>query len=224
MNGGFLVIALYCAYLVSDRELTVGDFVLLGTYFQQLMGPLNWLGTLYRVIQESFVNMENMFDLLNVKEEASPEIKFDNVDFSYDPAKPILKGVTFSIPAGTITAIVGSSGSGKTTIGKLLVRMYDVNEGAVTFNGVDVSDFTQSSLRKSIGVVPQDTVLFNDTIRYNIRYGRMEATDGEVEEAARLADIHSAILGFPVLLSFHPDFLCLHLPSLCLPSQPSPCP
>eukprot|EP00090_Calanus_glacialis_P022325 TRINITY_DN34462_c0_g1_i1.p1 TRINITY_DN34462_c0_g1~~TRINITY_DN34462_c0_g1_i1.p1 ORF type:complete len:830 (-),score=268.04 TRINITY_DN34462_c0_g1_i1:176-2665(-) len=211
MNGGFLGIALYCAYLVSERELTVGDFVMLGTYFQQLMGPLNWLGTLYRVIQESFINMENMFDLLNekvevadklkaltfVKEEASPEIKFDNVDFSYDPAKSILKGVTFNIPSGTTTAIVGSSGSGKTTIGKLLVRMYDAKEGAITFNGVNVSDYTQSSLRKSIGVVPQDTVLFNDTIRYNIRYGRMEATDGEVEEAARLADIHSAILGFP---------------------------
>jgi len=211
MNGGFLGIALYCAYLVSDRVLTVGDFVLLGTYFQQLMGPLNWLGTLYRVIQESFINMENMFDLMNekvevsdkdkaltfLKEEASPEIKFDNVEFSYDTAKPVLKGVSFSIPSGTTTAIVGASGSGKTTIGKLVVRMYDVVEGAITFNGVNVSDFTQASLRKSIGVVPQDTVLFNDTIRYNIRYGRMEATDLEVEEAAKLADIHTAILGFP---------------------------
>merc|ERR1719427_2418605 len=211
MNGGFLGIALYCAYLVSDRVLTVGDFVLLGTYFQQLMGPLNWLGTLYRVIQESFINMENMFDLMNekievsdkdkaltfLKEEASPEIEFDNVEFSYDTAKPVLKGVSFSIPSGTTTAIVGASGSGKTTIGKLVVRMYDVVEGAITFNGVNVSDFTQASLRKSIGVVPQDTVLFNDTIRYNIRYGRMEATDFEVEEAAKLADIHTAILGFP---------------------------
>eukprot|EP00092_Neocalanus_flemingeri_P036173 GFUD01039384.1.p1 GENE.GFUD01039384.1~~GFUD01039384.1.p1 ORF type:complete len:833 (-),score=230.22 GFUD01039384.1:183-2681(-) len=211
MNGGFLGIALYCAYLVSDDVLSVGDFVLLGTYFQQLMGPLNWLGTLYRVIQESFVNMENMFDLMNekvdvsdklkaityVKEEDSPEIKFDNVEFSYDPAKPVLKGVSFSIASGTTTAIVGASGSGKTTIGKLVVRMYDVKEGAITFNGVNVTDFTQSSLRKCIGVVPQDTVLFNDTIRYNIRYGKMEATDQEVEEAATLAGIHTAIIGFP---------------------------
>jgi len=211
MNGGFLGIALYCAYLVTDKQLTVGDFVLLGTYFQQLMGPLNWLGTLYRVIQESFVNMENMFDLMNekvevadkfkaltfVKEGESPEVKFTNVDFSYDPAKPVLKSVSFAIAPGTTTALVGSSGSGKTTIGKLLVRMYEVTDGAVTFNGVDVKDFTQSSLRSSIGVVPQDTVLFNDTIRYNIRYGRMEASDDEVVEAAKLADIHTAILGFP---------------------------
>jgi len=211
MNGGFLGIALYCAYLVSENALTVGDFVLLGTYFQQLMGPLNWMGTLYRVIQESFVNMENMFDLMNEKVEVSdklkaltyvsrkesPEINFENVEFSYDPAKPVLKGVSFRIPSGTTTAIVGASGSGKTTIGKLVVRMYDVKEGAITFNGVNVSDYTQFSLRNSIGVVPQDTVLFNDTIRYNIRYGRVEASDQEVEEAAVLAEIHSAILGFP---------------------------
>jgi len=211
MNGGFLGIALYCAYMVSEKDLTVGDFVLLGTYFQQLMGPLNWLGTLYRVIQESFINMENMFDLMNEKvevsdklkaltyinEDVSPEINFDNVDFNYDPAKPVLKGVSFVIPSGTTTAVVGASGSGKTTIGKLMVRMYDVTGGDITFNGASVSDFTQSSLRKSIGVVPQDTVLFNDTIKYNIRYGRIEALDQEVEEAAKLADIHNSILGFP---------------------------
>jgi len=211
MNGGLLGIALYCAYLVSDQKLTVGDFVLLGAYFQQLMGPLNWLGTLYRFIQESFVNMENMFDLMKekaevsdkiealtfVKEEDSPEVKFTNVDFSYDPEKPVLKSLSFTIPPGTTTAIVGASGSGKTTIGKLLVRMYDVTGGEITFNENNITDFTQQSLRSSIGVVPQDTVLFNDTIRYNIRYGRIEATDEEVVEAAKLADIHTAIQGFP---------------------------
>jgi len=211
MNGGFLGIALYCAYMVSEKDLTVGDFVLLGTYFQQLMGPLNWLGTLYRVIQESFINMENMFDLMNEKvevsdkvkalnyinEDVSPEINFDHVDFHYDLAKPVLKTVSFVIPSGTTTAVVGASGSGKTTLGKLLVRMYDVTGGDITFNGASVSDFTQSSLRKNIGVVPQDTVLFNDTIMYNIRYGRIEASDQEVEEAAKLADIHNSILGFP---------------------------
>jgi len=211
MNGGFMGIGLYCAYLVSEKELTVGDFVLLGTYFQQLMGPLNWLGTLYRVIQESFINMENMFDLMNekveikdslkaityVKEEASPAVVFDDVEFQYDAQKPILKNVSFKVPTGTTTAIVGSSGSGKSTIGKLLVRMFDVDSGVITLNGVNVTDFSQSSLRKNIGVVPQDIVLFNETIRYNIRYGRIEASDAEVEQAAKLADIHNAILSFP---------------------------
>merc|ERR1719334_86490 len=211
MNGGFLGIALYCAYLVSDNELTVGDFVLLGTYFQQLMGPLNWLGTLYRVIQESFVNMENMFDLMNEeveitdkisaltfeKEEVSPVIEFENVDFHYDPDKPLLRGVSFHVPSNSTTAIVGSTGSGKTTIGRLLTRMYDASSGNVTINGVNVNEFSQSSLRRGIGVVPQDTVLFNDTIRYNIRYGRIDATDEEVEEAAKVAEIHNAIMEFP---------------------------
>ena len=185
MNGGLLGISLYCAVKVADRELTVGDFVLLGTYFTQLMGPLNWLGTLYRVIQESFVNMENMFDLMNEKvevedklqaitlvkrESSSPHIKFDGVSFHYLPEKPVLTQVSFSVMPGTTTAIVGASGSGKTTIGKLLARLYDVTDGSIEISGVDVRDFSQTSLRQNIGVVPQDTVLFNDTIRYNIRY------------------------------------------------------
>ena len=211
MNGGLLGISLYCAVKVADRELTVGDFVLLGTYFTQLMGPLNWLGTLYRVIQESFVNMENMFDLMSekvevddklnaitlVKRESSPEIKLDNISFHYLPEKPVLDKVSFTVKPGTTTAIVGASGSGKTTIGKLLARMYDVTEGSIEIGGVDLRDYTQTSLRQNIGVVPQDTVLFNDTIRYNIRYGRMAASDQQVEEAARMADIHTAIMGFP---------------------------
>merc|ERR1719431_2237749 len=193
--------------MVSEKDLTVGDFVLLGTYFQQLMGPLNWLGTLYRVIQENFIKMENMFDLMNEKVEVkdsplavvfspsgiSPVITFEKVGFSYDQGKEVLTDVSFSVPAGTTTAIVGASGSGKTTIAKLVVRMFDPGEGRVTFNGKNIKDFTQNSLRGAIGVVPQDTVLFNDTIQFNIRYGRVDATDEEVEEAARLADIHSTI-------------------------------
>ena len=212
MNGGLLAISLYCAHLVSDHQLTVGDFVLLGTYFQQLLGPLNWLGTLYRVIQESFVNMENMFDLMNTevevkdkdnaltfinRENMSPDIKFDRVSFSYVPEKPVLNNVSFTIKPGTTTAIVGASGSGKTTLGKLLVRLYDVSDGSIEVNGVNVQDYSQASLRGNIGVVPQDTVLFNDTIMYNIRYGNIDATDEEVVEAAKLADIHDSITSFP---------------------------
>merc|ERR1719192_2926003 len=211
MNGGLLGISLYCAYKVADNQLSVGDFVLLGTYFTQLMGPLNWLGTLYRVIQESFINMENMFDLMNevvevadkespltlLKRSSPPEVKFDAVSFRYLPDKPVLTNVSFTVAPGTTTAIVGASGSGKTTLGKLLARLYDVTEGEVRVAGVDVRDYSQASLRQNIGVVAQDTVLFNDTVRYNVRYGRMSASDAEVEEAARLADIHEAVLGFP---------------------------
>jgi len=211
MNGGLLSISLYCVHMVAERQLTIGDFVLLGTYFQQLMGPLNWLGTLYRVIQESFINMENMFDLMNEKIEVadqpgaitlsrrhqSPGVKFDNVSFSYIPGKSVLTNVSFSVAPGTTTAIVGASGSGKTTIGKLLARLYDVSDGSVKIGDQDVRGFSQLSLRYNIGVVPQDTVLFNDTIKYNIRYGRMSATDEEVEEAAKMADIHESILNFP---------------------------
>merc|ERR1719447_1624679 len=211
MNGGLLSISLYCVHMVAERQLTIGDFVLLGTYFQQLMGPLNWLGTLYRVIQESFINMENMFDLMNEKIEVadqpgaitlsrrhqSPGVKFDNVSFSYIPGKSVLTNVSFSVAPGTTTAIVGASGSGKTTIGKLLARLYDVSDGSVKIGDQDVREFSQLSLRYNIGVVPQDTVLFNDTIKYNIRYGRMSASDEEVEEAAKMADIHDSILNFP---------------------------
>jgi len=212
LNGALVALALYCSYLVSEeRVLTVGDFVLLGTYFMQLMTPLNYIGTLYRIIQESFVNMENMFDLMNEemdvhdlpdckpykKTDRPPSVEFFSCDFHYTHCKPVLKNVSFKIEPGTTTALVGSSGSGKTTVAKLLLRMFDVKRGKVMFGGEDVKSFSQSSLRQAMGVVPQDTVLFNDTIKYNIKYGNMDATDAEVEEAAILADIHDTILEFP---------------------------
>jgi len=212
LNGALVALALYCSYLVSEeRVLTVGDFVLLGTYFMQLMTPLNYIGTLYRIIQESFVNMENMFDLMNEemdvhdlpdckpykKTDRPPSVEFFSCDFHYTHCKPVLKNVSFKIEPGTTTALVGSSGSGKTTVAKLLLRMFDVKRGKVMFGGEDVKSFSQSSLRQAMGVVPQDTVLFNDTIKYNIKYGNMDATDAEVEEAAILADIHDTIMEFP---------------------------
>lgn len=209
MNGGLLGLALYCSWLVSNRTLTIGDFVLMGTYFAQLMGPLNWLGSLYRVIQESFINMENMFDLMNEKveitdspvavrlaKEQRTDIVFDRVSFAYDPEKPVLQDVSFTMSSGTSTAVVGSSGCGKTTMAKLIVRLFDPVSGQILVSGSDIRTLSQSSLREAVGVVPQDTVLFNDTLLYNIRYGRIDASDEEVEEAAKLADIHDTIMEF----------------------------
>ena len=192
MNGGFLGLGLYCSWLVSAGTLTVGDFVLLGAYFSQLMGPLNWLGTLYRVIQESFVNMENMFDLMAEPVEVAdpispqpipssnqdvgdgnitkgPEVVFDGVSFAYEEEKPVLQDVSFVVPGGTSIGVVGTSGSGKTTLAKLILRMYDVSEGAVKVAGVDVRAVAQSCLRRAVAMVPQDIVLFNNTILFNIR-------------------------------------------------------
>jgi len=220
MNGGFLGLGLYCSWLVSAGALTIGDFVLLGAYFSQLMGPLNWLGTLYRVIQESFVNMENMFDLMaepvevadpispqpfpppnqdvgDVDMTKGPEVVFDGVSFAYEEEKPVLQDVSFVVPAGTSTGVVGTSGSGKTTLAKLILRMYDVKEGAVKVAGVDVRAVAQSCLRRAVATVPQDIVLFNNSILFNIRYGKVDASQEEVEEASRAAGIHEAILNFP---------------------------
>ena len=211
MNGGLLSLALYCCWLVSDNDLSVGDFVLLIVYFAQLMGPLDWLGTLYRVIQDAFINMENMFDLMNEKIEIvdsenamefsannkSPEIKFDMVSFGYTPEREVLKDINITIESGTTTALVGASGCGKSTVAKLVLRMFEAEQGKITFDGRNIKDITQASLRKAIGVVPQDTVLFNDTVMFNIKYGRIDATDEEVIEAAKLAEIHDSILCFP---------------------------
>lgn len=171
--------------------------------------PLNWFGTYYRAIQKNFVDMENMFDLMKEEEEvinipgsmplltAGGSIEFNNVTFGYTPEKLVLKNISFTVPAGKTVAIVGPSGSGKSTIVRLLFRFYDVQSGCILIDGQNIKLVTQESLRQSIGVVPQDTVLFNNTIYYNIEYGKIGARSDEVYDAANLADIHQRILGFP---------------------------
>ncbi|KGL77737.1 hypothetical protein N309_05890, partial [Tinamus guttatus] len=206
---GLLAGSLLCAYFVTESKLQVGDFVLFGTYIIQLYTPLNWFGTYYRMIQTSFIDMENMFELFNEEQEVKDvvsagdlrleagRIEFENVHFSYMDGKEILHDVSFSVMPGQTLALVGPSGSGKSTIIRLLFRFYDVQGGCIRIDGQDISQVKQASLRAHIGVVPQDTVLFNDTISNNIRYGRVTATDQEVQEAARAADIHDRILSFP---------------------------
>uniref|UniRef100_A0A8C6ZCR6 ATP binding cassette subfamily B member 6 (LAN blood group) n=1 Tax=Nothoprocta perdicaria TaxID=30464 RepID=A0A8C6ZCR6_NOTPE len=206
---GLLAGSLLCAYFVTEHKLQVGDFVLFGTYIIQLYTPLNWFGTYYRMIQTSFIDMENMFELFNEEQEVKDavnagdlrleagRIEFENVHFSYVEGKEILHDVSFSVMPGQTLALVGPSGSGKSTIIRLLFRFYDVWGGCIRIDGQDISQVKQASLRAHIGVVPQDTVLFNDTISNNIRYGRVSATDEEVQEAARAADIHDRILSFP---------------------------
>ncbi|XP_001364008.1 ATP-binding cassette sub-family B member 6 [Monodelphis domestica] len=206
---GLLAGSLLCAYFVSEQQLQVGDFVLFGTYIIQLYMPLNWFGTYYRMIQTNFIDMENMFDLL--KEEAEVKdipgagplqfkkgfIEFENVHFSYTDGRETLQDISFAVMPGQTLALVGPSGAGKSTVLRLLFRFYNLSSGCIRIDGQDISQVTQSSLRSHIGVVPQDTVLFNDTIANNIRYGRVMASDSEVEAAARAAGIHEAILGFP---------------------------
>lgn len=209
ITGGLLAGMLYCGKLVVEGKLTVGDFVLFITYVRQLYTPLNFFGTYYRLIQAAFIDMENMFDLLSEKVEVidvdeAPVIRlnhglveFRNVEFYYDERKPILKGISFSVLPGQTVALVGPSGSGKSTIIRLLFRFYDVHSGTVLIDGQDIRQVTQKSLRQIIGVVPQDTVLFNDTIQYNIAYGRVGSDESEVSDAAAAADIHVKITGFP---------------------------
>ena len=184
---------------------TVGDFVLINAMMIQLYQPLNFMGMVYREIKQAITDIELMFSILGRPPEitdvpgAKPlavsagNIRFDNVAFAYDPARPILKGISFEVPAGKTVAVVGPSGAGKSTISRLLFRFYDLSGGRITIDGQNIAQVAQKSLREAIGMVPQDTVLFNDTIRYNIRYGRWEATDAEVEEAARLAQIDTFI-------------------------------
>lgn len=207
---GILSGSLLCAHMVATGDqLTVGDYVLFSTYIMQLYTPLNYFGTYYRMIQTAFIDMENMFDLLKEKPEVNDDpnapplvvkggcIEFKNVNFFYIPERQILKNLSFTVPAGHTFALVGPTGSGKSTIVRLLFRLYDVQSGEIFIDDQNIAKVTQESLRKCIGVVPQDTVLFNRDIRYNIRYGRVTASDDEVEDAAKAADIHGQILSFP---------------------------
>tara|TARA_B110000879_G_scaffold95168_1_gene130024 strand:- start:2366 stop:3325 length:960 start_codon:yes stop_codon:yes gene_type:complete len=194
---------------VQNGNLSVGDFVLVNAYMIQITMPLNFLGTVYREIRQALIDMGEMFDLLQQPAEVvdaqdakvlnvqSGEIVLEDVHFGYDPERAILKGVSITAKPGQTVAIVGSSGSGKSTIGRLLFRFYDVNSGALRIDGQNVRDVTQTSLHEQIGVVPQDTVLFNDTVHYNIAYGRPSASEEEIFAAAKAAKIHDFIVSLP---------------------------
>ena len=206
---GVTIAMIMAGHGVVDGNMTMGDFVLVNAYLLQMFMPLNFLGFVYREIKRSLTDMETMFQLLaeNPEVEDSPNanelnidgghVVFNGVTFDYDPRRPVLADVSFHVPSGGTVAIVGASGSGKSTISRLLFRFYDITGGTITIDGQDIRDVTQKSLRRAIGMVPQDTVLFNDTIYYNIAYGGPEASPAEVEDAARLAHIHDFIMDLP---------------------------
>ena len=209
ITSGLVAVMVMSAMGVQAGRLTVGDFVMVNAYMIQITMPLGFLGTVYREIRQALVDMGEMFGLLSQPAEvvdapnAKPlrvsggEVQFDNVHFSYDPERAILKGLSFTLRPGQRVAFVGPSGAGKSTIARLLFRFYDVTGGAVRIDGQDLRDVTQTSLHAMIGIVPQDTVLFNDTIYYNIAYGKPDATRAEVEAAARAARIHDFITSLP---------------------------
>ena len=209
ITTGLIIVMVMSAFGVQAGKFTVGDFVMVNAYMIQITMPLNFLGTVYREIRQALVDMAAMFHLLGQPEEVKDKpgakdlvvtggaVEFKDVRFDYDPARPILKGVSFRVEPGQRIALVGPSGSGKSTIGRLLFRFYDVTGGAISIDGQDLRDVTQTSLHGLIGVVPQDTVLFNDTVRYNIAYGRDGATEAEIVAAAKAAKIHDFIMSLP---------------------------
>ena len=206
---GLTVVMLMTGNAIVAGTMTLGGFVMANTYLMQLYQPLGFFGFVYREIKQSLIDIEKMLELLDVDHEVADaphaaelsltgaSVRFENVNFSYDARRPILDDVSFEVPAGKTVAFVGASGAGKSTISRLLYRFYDVGSGSVSIDGQDVRDVTQSSLRAAVGIVPQDTVLFNDTIYYNICYGRPAASPSEVEAAARLAQIHEFIMSLP---------------------------
>jgi ATP-binding cassette subfamily B protein len=198
---GTTIMLVLSAWSVQSGEHTIGDFVFVNSMLLQLSVPLNFIGFVYREIRQGLIDIEQMFDLLEVKAEvldapdakdlaiAQGAISFKDVHFAYDAARPILKGISFEVPAGKTVAVVGPSGAGKSTLSRLLYRFYDIQSGSITVDGQDIRTITQKSLRSVIGMVPQDTVLFNDTVAYNIRYGRPSASEAEVKQAAEIAQI-----------------------------------
>ncbi|MFN2995870.1 hypothetical protein ALQ63_01634 [Serratia plymuthica] len=206
---GLIVMMAMAAQGIVQGRMTVGDFVLVNAYLLQLYQPLNFFGFIYAEVRQALIDMENLFDLLQEEQEIvdSPdaaalrlsrgEVRFEAVSFGYDARRPILNDVSFTIPAGNTVAVVGASGAGKSTLSRLLFRFYDVNGGAVLIDGQDIRNLKQASLRAAIGIVPQDTVLFNDTLRYNIGYGKTGSSNEEIERAAKLAHIHEFIVGLP---------------------------
>lgn len=206
---GLLITCFIAAYQVSIGHRPVGDFVSLLTYMAQLQGPLNFFGTFYRSIQSALINAERLLELFREQPtvvdspKAAPlpvcrgDIKFDNVEFSYDNQRPALNGLTFHCEPGTTTALVGESGGGKSTVFRLLFRFYDAERGRLQIDGNDVGNLTIDSLRKHIGIVPQDTVLFNESLMYNLKYSNQHAPDQEVFDACRAASIHDKIMSFP---------------------------
>ena len=209
MAAGMTILLVLSGFRVSEGTMSIGAFTAVNLYMMQLFQPLNFLGFVYREIKQSLVDMEQMFGLLEEKWEvedardsvalavADGVVRFEHVSFRYDPRKSVLRDVGFEVPSGHTVAIVGASGAGKSTISRLLFRFYDVDDGRITIDGQDIRDVTQSSLRAAIGIVPQDTVLFNDSIFYNIQYGRPEASPAEVEDAARLAQVHDFVMALP---------------------------